>query len=309
MNLSLAITGIRSDGFHELISAVVPVNSENLSDEIELAGTIFENDFSQKKSRGNDNFLCCDVPEIPTDESNLILKATKLFREKFKIENAEFRWNLKKKIPHGAGLGGGSSNAATALILLKKFYENFKNSAAGTTKNPEIREREIFEIAEKLGSDVPLFLKKKPVLMRGRGEKIEEFSDKEIAILSEKKFVVFKPNFEISTAGAYAEMKKNPRQYYVSAEFAEEKISVWRKNPNSQFPYFNNMELPAFRKFLALPAIFEILQKKHKISPRMSGSGSACFAEILDFSAVPEIEKTLRENLGNDIFIQKISLK
>src|SRR5215213_4707075 len=144
LNLFLAVTGRRTDGFHDLVSLVAPVAwGDTLRIEPAKA------DFS----------LECNDPAVPCDETNLVLKAARAFR-------AAGGWGggakffLEKRIPMGAGLGGGSSDAAAALTGL--------NQLSGGRLTPAALEK----LAGDVGSDCALFLRGTPVLMRGRGERI-----------------------------------------------------------------------------------------------------------------------------------------
>ncbi len=286
LNLTLAVTGARKDGFHDLISLAALI--ENLCDEIELEA---------KLGSDEPDSIGCDVQGVPLDESNLVMRATTLFRKKFPLK-ASLHWNIKKHVPNSAGLGGGSSDAATALLLLQEVSQGV---------GIPCEEQELFKIAEQIGSDVPFFLRGEASLMRGRGEVIEEL--KEAEALSGREFLVFKPAFGISTAEAYAGMKRNAPHDYVDPKDAEEKISEWRKNPHGPLPLFNNMERPAFRKYLTLPALFQILKEKHGVEGHMSGSGSACFVEISSSKDASGIVATIHECLGKDAFVKKISLR
>jgi len=284
INLMLAVTGTRPDGFHELVSLVSPV--------VSLADFL-----TMEILRGEESSACCDVLEcatagVPTDFSNLVLKAAAAFR---RVVPAfpRVRFVLEKKIPHGAGLGGGSSDAAAALRLMSE--------AAGTLAPSE---KSLREIAAKIGSDVPLFLAGTPVVMRGRGEKIEALSPEEISAISAKKFLIFKPAFGVSTAEAYGAMKRAAPEFYTPAETAERRLAAWRKNPaTAPLPLFNDMEMPVFKKHVALPALFKILRERFGITAHMSGSGSACFAEIFPETDVPAVVALVCECWGKTAFV------
>ena len=145
INPYLAVTGRRGDGFHELVSVVAPIS---VGDTLEV--TAAEAGFS----------LSCDDPDLPTDGSNLVMKAAEMFRRKSGWKGgAEFR--LQKRVPSGAGLGGGSSDAMGALRALNRLSGELLDPAA------------LQEVAAEIGSDCPLFLHDGPVVMRGRGELIE----------------------------------------------------------------------------------------------------------------------------------------
>lgn len=280
LNLALAVTGTRADGFHDLVSLVVPVPA--LSDGLEM---------TLRPGAAADS-LACEVPGVPTDASNLVLRAAAAFRHRVPaFPRAHFA--LEKKVPHGAGLGGGSSDAAAALLLMAE--------AAGTlAPAPEA----LREIATEIGSDCPLFLAGAPVIMRGRGERVETLSREEAEALAEKDFLIFKPAFEVSTAEAYGAMKRAAPKFYTSAADAERRLAEWRKNPRGNaLPLFNDMEAPVFGKHVALPAFFRVLRERFGLVAHMSGSGSACFTEISPGTDVPAVSACVRECWGETAFV------
>jgi 4-diphosphocytidyl-2-C-methyl-D-erythritol kinase len=144
LNLSLAITGRRADGFHELVSLVAPIA---LADTLSL-------------DVGRPLGLTCDDPALPVDGTNLVLKAAAAYaRRRPAAPTGHF--HLTKRVPHGAGLGGGSADAAAALRLLDR--------ASGAPLGPEVLEA----LAAEVGSDCPFFVRGQAAVMRGRGERLE----------------------------------------------------------------------------------------------------------------------------------------
>lgn len=280
INLMLAITGTRDDGFHNLVSLVAPVPA--LFDVLKM---------TLRPDAAADS-LACAMPGVPLDASNLVLRAAAAFRSR--VPAFPFvHFELEKNIPHGAGLGGGSSDAATAILLMAE--------AAGTLAPCD---EVLHAIAAEIGSDCPLFLAGEPVVMRGRGERTEKLSDAEKTAVSSKRFLIFKPAFGVSTAEAYGAMKRAAPAYYTPENPAEEKLSEWRKNPAEMpLPLFNDMEGPVFKKHLALPALFGILRERFGLDPHMSGSGSACFAEIDDSTDLSGVRACIRACWGETAFI------
>lgn len=142
INLTLDITGIRSDGFHTLRSVMVPIT---LCDELVI--------------EKNENFVFdCNIEALKT-EDNLCVRAAKSFFEKTGIKPQASVY-LEKRIPFPAGLGGGSSDAASVIKGLNEFF------------GAPLDETELYSLAEKLGSDVPLCLLGSPALCEGRGEEL-----------------------------------------------------------------------------------------------------------------------------------------
>ena len=276
INLMLAITGGRPDGFHNLVSLVLPVK---FGDEISV-------EFGDKDS------LFCNMEGIPTDSSNLILKAAELFRQNTNCGKF-FKFCLCKRVPAGAGLGGGSSNGAISLLAI--------NELCGSPLSIE----ELSKIAANMGSDCPLFLTGTPVVMRGRGEKVFKLSREAGEVLTSLKILIFKPAFSISTGWAYSQMRANP-EFYISQDEAENKLSEWLENPTVRdLPLINNMQLPAFRKYPALELVLEDIRAEFRIPAMMSGSGSACFAIVNDLEEprISSLKNFIAERLGKSCFI------
>lgn len=254
INLSLKITRKRDDGFHELETLVLPL--PGLTDELhfELA-----DEFS----------LHCTTPGVPTDESNLVARALRLF-EKHTGKACPFRVTLKKNIPHGAGLGGGSADAAHTFIALNQLT------------NAEIPIPTLAKWAGELGSDIPLFLYEAPCWCRGRGEIIEP-SD----LTWKLPILLFKPTFDIPTPWAYS-------RWIDSVELPG--IPYAPTHTGGQ-TLFNDLERPVFAKhrFLAELKKF-LLEQPETESAMMSGSGSTVFAVLRDAAdAAPLKERTLAE--------------
>jgi 4-diphosphocytidyl-2-C-methyl-D-erythritol kinase len=242
VNLSFQIKGRQADGFHEIETVMAPIS---LSDRItiERAGDNGEIRFS------------CDDASLPAGADNLVVRAAKLFRATTKI-TAEVTIALEKRIPHGAGLGGGSSDAASTLLGLNELFE------AGLKQN------ELVDLAARLGSDVPFFVIGSPAICRGRGEIV-------IPISLETKFglVLFKPDFGVPTPWAYSRWKDSrelPGVDYSAQEFNE-------------VPFVNDLERPVFEKFVVLAHLKRWLRRQPEVAVAlMSGSGSTVFAVLRD---------------------------
>ena len=285
LNLFLAITGRRPDGFHDLVSVVAPLTfGDTLTAEIDGL------------ARAEPRFtLTCSDPEVPVDGSNLVLKAAHAFAAATGWQGSA-RFHLEKHIPMGAGLGGGSSNGAAALRLLNRL-----------NREP-LGQPRLLEIAASLGSDCPLFLHDRPVAMRGRGERIEPLTAEAAERLRGRRVIVFKPSFGVPTAWAYrrlAEMAAESRTAYLPADEAERRLAEWANDRHAtpEALLFNNLERPAFEKFMALPTLLEQLRTRFGLAPRMTGSGSACFAYLRDGDPTPEIVAAIRTAWGESAFV------
>ncbi|MCF7687577.1 MAG: 4-(cytidine 5'-diphospho)-2-C-methyl-D-erythritol kinase [Cephaloticoccus sp.] len=275
INLFLAITGRRQDGFHDLLSLAAPLDFGDTL-EVEPADRIS---------------LCCDDPKLPVDESNLVLKAAVAFQVRTGWKGgAEFR--LRKRIPFGAGLGGGSSNAVATLRAL--------NELAGELLDPPA----LREVAASLGADCSLFVENSPVIMRGRGDMVERLTEAEHRRIRGKRVLVFKPGFGVLTSWAYGQMVANTGNY-LNAEAAENQLNQWRNGDHCSLESltFNNMEPVVYAKYPALPAMHEILRRRFGLKPRMSGSGSASFALLEDNMPTEDIVAWIYEAWGRTAFV------
>ena len=277
LNLFLAITGRRADGFHNLVSVVAPVK---FGDTLR-AERVSEGGFS----------LTCEDPAVPRDETNLILRAARLFAETAG-QPVGARFVLEKRIPIGAGLGGGSSNAVAALLAL--------NRLAGQPLNRDA----LLNLAVKLGSDCALFLHDAPMVMRGRGEHVESLAPQASSRLSGRRVLIFKPSFGIATAWAYGRMVADAPESYLPETEAEARLGDWLAGPEpAEKLLFNNMERAAFAKYMALPVLLERLRREFGLAVAMSGSGSACYALLRDDVSVPKVRECIHGAWGRHTFV------
>jgi 4-diphosphocytidyl-2-C-methyl-D-erythritol kinase len=255
INLSLRVIGKRSDGFHEVDTLMTPVPG--------LFDTLT---FTEAEAYS----LTCDVAGIPTDESNLITKATLLF-EKLSKKSCLAHIHLEKRIPHGAGLGGGSSDAAATLRAWNEWHGGPLNDAT------------LHEAAATLGSDVPFFLNATTARATGRGEILTPADAP-----PRQTIVIFKPSFAVSTPDAYARWKGAVALPGVTYDAV-------------QMPWatlVNDLEKPVFGKFLFLAELKNWLNSRPEVrTALMSGSGSAIFALLSDPSQAEPLIQTVRDRL------------
>jgi 4-diphosphocytidyl-2-C-methyl-D-erythritol kinase len=237
INIGLFVTGKRGDGFHNIETLFYPIP---LCDALEIFP-------SEKLSISQSGSL---VPSDPED--NLVIKAYKELLKKYDFPPISIF--LRKTIPTGAGLGGGSANAAFMLKLINKLY-NIKMSS-------EVLEK----IAASIGADCPFFIKNKPVVATGTGN-IFTLSD-----LSLKGYIIYvvKPPVDVSTKEAYSMIK--PIKSSFNLEFLSSVPVVEWKNVLK-----NDFEIPIFDKYPEIRKIKEILYEKGAEFACMSGSGSAVY--------------------------------
>lgn len=244
INWQLKILGKREDNFHELCTIFQTVS---LHDEI-----TFE--------EHNDLILTCDRINIPTDESNLIIKAANYLKTEFKIRKGA-KIHLKKNIPAPGGLGGGSSNAAIALLGLVLLW------------NLEIGFEKLVEIGSSVGSDVPFFLYGGTALGTGRGTEITEMNEVE-----EKLLLIVTPDIEVSTAKAFAGVGA-PR---LTNDGSKSILKICQ-NEAERFDLRQSRLINDFEKsvFEIQPEIKRVKEKLLEFGARqavLSGSGASVFA-------------------------------
>jgi len=173
INLSLEVLGKRTDGFHDLVSVMQTVS---LCDDLTFAPA-------------EEVTFTCSQPEL-TGPSNLVVRAANLLRQVYGV-SAGCAIHLEKHIPHAAGLGGGSSNAATTLRSLVKLWA-LKES-----------EDTLCRLAAQLGSDVPFFLHRGTALVEGRGERVTPLPDPPTCW-----YLLAKPPIQVPTAEIFARLQR-----------------------------------------------------------------------------------------------------
>jgi 4-diphosphocytidyl-2-C-methyl-D-erythritol kinase len=287
LNLFLAVTGRRADGFHDLVSVAVP---------LDFGDQLVAEARERRPENGGQFTLTCDQPEVPVDGSNLVLKAAAAFVAATGWTGA-VDFALTKRIPVGAGLGGGSSNAVAALRALNQL-----SGGALAADN-------LAGVAATLGSDCALFLHNAPVVMRDRGERVEALPVAAAGRLRGRRVLLFKPSFGISTPWAYGRMVAAAPAHYWPAAEAEARLGAWLAgNAPVEELLANNMEGVAFGKYVALPVLLAKLQREFGITARMSGSGSACFAMLRDDYTTAPLVATIRAAWGPRCFVQEARL-
>ena len=271
INLHLEVIGKRDDGFHEL--AMIMQNID-LSDYLEF----------QINNEGLIK-LESDCNNLSVSSDNLIVKSANLLK---KISNIDFGANifLRKNIPIGAGLAGGSSNAAATLIGLNKLW------------NLELDQNTLCSLASSLGSDIPFFINGGIQLCFGRGEILEKLdSNFEYGVLLLKN-----PSVSVSTAETY---KKYSNRFCDEYLTSREMIQKTRKNlrdnglnrlnfDNQLITIKNDLQLVVENENDSVKQALYLLSKlKNSLTFSMSGSGPTCFALFKD---VETAQKELKEN-------------
>jgi 4-diphosphocytidyl-2-C-methyl-D-erythritol kinase len=240
INLSLKVLRRRPDGFHDIETFIAPIS---LCDELKI----------EKNKTPEGVEFRCDDPSVPTGDENLVVRAAKAFLKAAKLK-ASVSIELKKKSPHGAGLGGGSSDAASTLLALNKLFET------------NLPREALAKLGETIGSDVPFFVFESAAMCRGRGELVAPEKLKE-----KMSILLLKPEFGVATAWAYQrwqDSREIPGINYALEEF-------------DGHHFANDLERPVFEKFVFLGQMKTWLRNQPEIGiALMSGSGSTVFAVL-----------------------------
>jgi 4-diphosphocytidyl-2-C-methyl-D-erythritol kinase len=195
----------------------------------------------------------CAAEGVPTDETNLVVRAIRLFCESCGLLPG-LRVRLHKGIPHGAGLGGGSSDAAATLLGLNRLFET------------DLDRETLARMAADLGSDVPFFVFQSPAWIRGRGEKVTS-----VGGMRPVPLLLLKPPFGVPTPWAY-------QRWAVSRQ-----IDGVPYGPQDleEGTLVNDLERPVFEKYLFLADLKRwLLTQKEVRGALLSGSGSTVFAVL-----------------------------
>ena len=283
INLHLEVLGLRDDGFHELSMVMQTLD---LADELTV----------EPAPAGQVSLRCSD-PQLPVDGSNLIVKAAELLRRHCGRPDLSAQLSLSKCIPIGAGLAGGSSDGATALLLLNRFWD-LKLSAA-----------ELKQLAAQLGSDVAFCLQGGTQLCFGRGERLEPIQ----RVAQPAVLLIKNPKVSVSTPWAYGLCKERLGSSYLNSEvdfearrqaLRQSPLLGWLQGELQQLPLLRNdlqqvvaPENNSVQKGLALLA-----SAGDPLQVAMSGSGPSLFALYHDQPAAAAAQSALAPALAENGF-------
>jgi 4-diphosphocytidyl-2-C-methyl-D-erythritol kinase len=234
VNLFLRVLRRREDGFHEIETLIAPITLHD-SLVIEPADGLQ---------------FYCDQPGLAGD-ANLVVRAARAFFAETDRE-PKVRLTLRKKIPHGAGLGGGSSDAAATLRGLNRFFD------------AQLSNETLSSLAAKLGSDVPFFLNETAATCSGRGEIVMP-----APLSASLDLLLLKPEFGVPSAWAYS-------RWHATRELAS---AIYEPQKFAGITFANDLERPVFEKFVFLAQMKSWLRQQSEVGAAlMSGSGSAILA-------------------------------
>jgi 4-diphosphocytidyl-2-C-methyl-D-erythritol kinase len=264
INLGLHIVSKRPDGYHAIETIFYPVG---LKDALEI---IPQDSSAPSSNEKRFRFFPSGIPIKGKTEDNMVIKAFNLLATEKQIPPIDIY--LLKKIPFGAGLGGGSSNAAFMLKLLNATF------ALGYSDD------HLRDFATQLGADCAFFIKNKPAYAFGIGNELEEID----LCLDAYYWALVKPPFNVSTKDAYAMITPH-RPEITLKEIVKKPVSEWKNRMKNDF------EIPVFKKYPQLCSIKEKLYEQGAVYASMSGSGSTLFGL---FEKPPQLE-----NIFPDCFV------
>ena len=264
LNLTLDVLGKRADGYHDLQSVMQTIS---IRDDIEIdIGT------------GKPWKLLCSDESIPMDETNLAWKAAKVYCDTMKKDPKGLEIRITKRIPSGAGMGGGSADAAAVLRALNRHYGEPLSLFA------------LAELGAQVGSDVPFCVLCGTAMVEGRGERLRKLPDMPDCI-----FVVVKPEFSVSTPELYKKIdevaiaKRPDNKAMESALLAGDLLKVAHNLCNVFDPVVTD-------EHLELNYIKSLFHQYGAVGYQMTGSGSAVFAIVSEFEVAAVICNMLKEN-------------
>ncbi len=238
INIGLNVISKRADGFHEIETCFYPIPWTDILEIIPSGSLEFFHSGSVIPGKA---------------EENLCLKAYQLLKSDFDLSPVKI--HLHKIIPTGAGLGGGSSNAASTLLILNSVF------------NLRLSIDQLKHYASQLGSDCAFFVGDKPMIGTGRGEVLEE-----VKVNLKGKFIILvKPDLHISTAEAYAGVKPTPNSKRVKDIVENLDLTKWKEFLKNDFEY------SFFEKYPLILEIKSTLYQQGAVYAGMSGSGSAVY--------------------------------
>lgn len=272
INLVLEVLGKRDDGYHEIKSVMQTIN---ICDKI-----ILEPDYSLS--------LNCNLPEIQNKE-NLVYRAALLLKKSMGLKKG-VKITLEKQIPAGAGLGGGSSDAANTLISLNKFWKLNLDTFY------------LLKLAGELGSDVPFFIYGGTGMIEGRGEIVTS-----LKCLHKLWYVICVPDIKIDnkTRVMYSLLNK---EHFSSGKYSTKILETLRLKKNiSTSMFFNVFDSVGLKAFTELKRIWDTLEATGFKHPHLSGSGPAIFCAFNSEDEAKNLYLAVRKSGINSFIAETFS--
>ena len=269
INLSLRVVGKRQDGYHLLDTIMVPVS---LYDEIEIR---------KGKSAGQLLKVTCNHPLVPDGQKNIAYRAARLLMQGSASEQP-VHIHIRKRIPVGAGLGGGSTDAAATLIGLNRLLRLRLSNA------------KLEEIAQSLGADVSFFIRARPARARGIGERFYL-----IGKLLRFWLVIVYPGFPVSTAQVFNKFRSTLTKPPVNTSISSSLKSIDKLSGL----LVNDLESVTLNRYPKIGLIKERLLHEGAVGGLMTGSGSSVFGVFASKHRAARALRRLRKEEGVQAFL------
>ena len=278
INLRLRVVGKRKDGYHLLDTIMVPVS---LYDEIEITKT-------KANERGRSSLekikVTCDHPSVPQGRKNLAYKAAALLMEKTGTDT-RVRIDIRKRIPVGGGLGGGSSDAAATLVGFNRLLRLGLST------------RTLEKLSLSLGADVPFFIQPRPVRARGIGERLSTLGK-----LPSLWAVILYPKFPVSTAWVYRKLRLK-----LTKPSANTSINSLLRNADGLRQLLvNDLETVTMGRYAKVASLKGRLAEEGAIGALMTGTGSSVFGLFSSRLKAEQAFRRLHEVGGAEAFLVRV---
>lgn len=272
VNLTLDVLGKREDGYHDLQSVMQTIS---IRDDVEIdVGT------------GKPWVLECSREDLPQGKDNLAWKAAEVFCDALKIDPQGLAIRITKRIPSGAGLGGGSADAAAVLRALNRHFDSPLSILA------------LAELGARVGSDVPFCVVGGTAMVEGRGERLRKLPDMPDCV-----FVVCKPEFSVSTPELYKKIDTVAIPLHPDNRAMETALLAGDLNKIADNVY-NVFDPVVTAEHLELNYIKSICNSYGSLGQQMTGSGSAVFAVMPSFEYAAVVCNMLKDNYSQ-VFLAK----
>ena len=270
INLSLRVLRRRDDGFHEIETRMAPIS---LYDSLQVEpADAFE--------------FRADDPTLPMGEDNLVVRAAQAFFAATATDGVSV--HLRKMIPHGAGLGGGSSDAASTLLALDRLFET------------NLTREALAKLAEPLGSDVPFFLFGGLALCEGRGERVTALSSHWPGTM--RWLLLLKPAISVSTAAVFRNL---PASDYTDGMYSRAVCTALHAGQTPELEDLHNcFERSVLETYPEVALSREVLLCSGASFVRLSGTGPTLFAPFSDLTMAQKVQKQLQTQ-GYEVYLSR----
>jgi 4-diphosphocytidyl-2-C-methyl-D-erythritol kinase len=275
INLGLRVVGKRADGYHLLDTIMVPIS---LYDEIDIRKICGA---ARNQTGGGLIEIICDHPNVPQGEENIVYRAAQLIMKKSRRAQP-ILIHIKKNIPVGAGLGGGSSDAAATLVGLNRLFK-LRLSIAMLKK-----------MALSLGADVPFFIQARPARAQGIGERLRP-----LRRLPRFWAVIVYPGFPVSTAWVYGNLGRKLTKPIVNTSITPSRKSLDGLTRQLE----NDLEGVTLKRYPEIGVLKQKLLREGALQVLMSGSGSSVFGIFNSERAAAKAFRRLRQEEGSRAFL------